>query len=190
MEDKYGSLTYADLLMHAWIAAHAVNNMKGSIYMVFDYMDHDMTGLMERMKRKLQPRFVSAPSLPSLRSVLQLKRSCKYRKSSGGHTHMIPSALLSFYFLVRYWHLSDVSNAWAMHWPLLCMQAKCYIQQLIKGLFYCHKQRVLHRDLKLSNLLVNNKGELKIADFGLARIADLVNEKAILTNKVITLWYR
>jgi len=61
--------------------------------------------------------------------------------------------------------------------------------QLLKGLHYCHKQNVLHRDIKGSNLLINNKGILKLADFGLARpwSQEGVNE---LTNRVITLWYR
>ena len=44
-------------------AVHKVNNMKGSIYMVFDYMDHDLTGLMERMNHKMQVPHVS-PTTP------------------------------------------------------------------------------------------------------------------------------
>jgi cyclin-dependent kinase 12/13 len=66
---------------------------------------------------------------------------------------------------------------------------KCYMLQLLKGLHYCHKQNVLHRDIKGSNLLINNKGELKLADFGLARPWSQDNVSA-LTNRVITLWYR
>jgi serine/threonine protein kinase len=52
----------------------------------------------------------------------------------------------------------------------------------------CHRNNVLHRDLKGSNLLINNRGELKLADFGLARP---FNDKiGRYTNRVITLWYR
>jgi len=41
--------------------------------------------------------------------------------------------------------------------------------QLLKGVAFCHDRRVLHRDLKPQNLLINKRGELKLADFGLAR---------------------
>ena len=67
-------------------------------------------------------------------------------------------------------------------------QIKCYMKQLLEGLAYCHKNRILHRDIKGSNLLITNEGQLKLADFGLARPFD-DNHRAY-TNRVITLWYR
>ena len=69
------------------------------------------------------------------------------------------------------------------------MQMKCYMKQLLKGLAHCHGQNVLHRDLKAANLLTNNSGQLKLADFGLARTYRDRDEHK-MTNRVITLWYR
>ncbi|XP_024963795.1 cyclin-dependent kinase C-2-like isoform X1 [Cynara cardunculus var. scolymus] len=100
------------------------NKYKGGIYMVFEYMDHDLTGLADR---------------PGMRfSVAQIK---------------------------------------------------CYMRQLLTGLHYCHVNQVLHRDIKGSNLLIDNEGNLKLADFGLARSFSN-DHNGNLTNRVITLWYR
>ncbi|KAI2084490.1 negative regulator of the PHO system [Ophidiomyces ophidiicola] len=63
-----------------------------------------------------------------------------------------------------------------------------FMQQLLRGIAFCHENRVLHRDLKPQNLLINNKGHLKLADFGLARAFGIpVNT---FSNEVVTLWYR
>ncbi|KAL6196515.1 hypothetical protein ACLB2K_032130 [Fragaria x ananassa] len=68
-------------------------------------------------------------------------------------------------------------------------QVKCYMQQLLCGLDHCHSRGVLHRDIKGSNLLIDNSGMLKIADFGLASIFD-PHQNQPLTSRVVTLWYR
>ncbi|KAJ4967457.1 hypothetical protein NE237_019306 [Protea cynaroides] len=68
-------------------------------------------------------------------------------------------------------------------------QIKCYMQQLLHGLEHCHNRGVLHRDIKGSNLLIDNNGNLKIADFGLATFFN-PNKKQPMTSRVVTLWYR
>jgi len=65
---------------------------------------------------------------------------------------------------------------------------KSYMQQLVKGIAFCHSHRVLHRDLKPQNLLIDRTGTLKLADFGLARAFGL--PVRTFTHEVVTLWYR
>ncbi|KAK6503519.1 negative regulator of the PHO system [Arthrobotrys musiformis] len=65
---------------------------------------------------------------------------------------------------------------------------RSFMYQLLCGIAFCHENRVLHRDLKPQNLLINAKGQLKLADFGLARAFGIpVNT---FSNEVVTLWYR
>ncbi|KAG0743273.1 hypothetical protein G6F57_001291 [Rhizopus arrhizus] len=96
---------------------------KGSIYMVFPYMDHDLAGLLDN---------------PSVR--------------------------------------------------LSQPQIKAYLKQLLEGTAYLHHNKILHRDMKAANLLIDNEGVLQIADFGLAR--GIEGENKEYTNCVVTRWYR
>ncbi|XVF09015.1 hypothetical protein REPUB_Repub07fG0054000 [Reevesia pubescens] len=100
------------------------SRMSCSIYLVFEYMEHDITGLL------------SCPDI-------------KFSES----------------------------------------QIKCYVKQLLSGLDHCHSRGIMHRDIKGSNLLVNNEGILKMADFGLANFYGSGHRQP-LTSRVVTLWYR
>ncbi|KAK1436665.1 hypothetical protein QVD17_02447 [Tagetes erecta] len=107
------------------LQALVTSKYSGSLYLVFDYMEHDLVGLLHSQKVK---KF----TLP---------------------------------------------------------QIKCYMQQFLRGLEHCHTRGILHRDLKGSNILVDNSGILKIGDFGLAARFE-PGQKEPLTSRVVTLWYR
>uniref|UniRef100_A0AAR2LY95 cyclin-dependent kinase n=1 Tax=Pygocentrus nattereri TaxID=42514 RepID=A0AAR2LY95_PYGNA len=79
-------------------------------------------------------------------------------------------------------YLDDCGNCIHMH------NVKLFLFQLLRGLNYCHRRKVLHRDLKPQNLLINDRGELKLADFGLARAKSIPTKT--YSNEVVTLWYR
>ena len=57
------------------------------------------------------------------------------------------------------------------------LEVQVYVLQIIKALKYLHNHRIIHRDLKLSNLFLSENMELKIGDFGLATKLDFEGEK-------------
>jgi CTD kinase subunit alpha len=97
---------------------------KNDCFMVFEYLSHDLTGLLNHPSFKLEPA---------------------HKK-----------------------HLA---------------------KQLFDGLDYLHRRGVLHRDIKAANILVSKDGQLKLADFGLARFY-AKRRQLDYTNRVITIWYR
>lgn len=65
---------------------------------------------------------------------------------------------------------------------------KAWIAMLTRAVYFCHANFVLHRDIKPNNLLIAASGELKLADFGLAR--SFSNPYSPMSTNVITMWYR
>lgn len=72
--------------------------------------------------------------------------------------------------------------------PFLPSETKTLLLQIVSGVEYLHSHWIMHRDLKTSNILLNNRGELKLADFGISRYTG--NPRPKLTQTVVTLWYR
>lgn len=112
------------------VLLHEIMLSKHSVYMVFEYLQHDLNGILSQSAVVFEPA-----------------------------------------------HLKSLAA------------------QLLSGLAYLHQHSILHRDLKCSNLLLNNDGTLKLADFGLARTytkrARAPQQRSLdYTNRVVTLWYR
>mmetsp|Transcript_8298 Transcript_8298/g.23052 ORF Transcript_8298/g.23052 Transcript_8298/m.23052 type:complete len:397 (-) Transcript_8298:201-1391(-) len=75
--------------------------------------------------------------------------------------------------------------------PLTEEHHQYFVHQILRGLIYLHSVSVVHRDLKPSNLLVNKNCDLKICDFGLARVLATEEEDTLgRTDYVVTRWYR
>ena len=125
------SLNHINIVQLEAMVSYSENMESINMYMIFEYMDHDLTGILNH-------------------SVV------------------------------------DYSLA----------NIKCLVKQMFDGLEYLHDSQIIHRDIKGANLLLNNKGYLKIADFGLARRIHIDRDSGEplegfeYTNRVVTLWYR
>mmetsp|Transcript_26955 Transcript_26955/g.59673 ORF Transcript_26955/g.59673 Transcript_26955/m.59673 type:complete len:309 (+) Transcript_26955:45-971(+) len=91
-------------------------------------------------------------------------------------------------FLVFEFLDHDLKRYMRAHNPLSPRVIRSFTRQMIAGTEFCHSRRVLHRDLKPHNLLIDATQTLKIADFGLARAFALPLPE--YTHEVVTIWYR
>lgn len=101
---------------------------------------------------------------------------------------VVGSNLDSIFMVMEYMEHDLKGLMETMKQPFSQSEVKCLMLQLLDGIKYLHDNWVLHRDLKTSNLLLNNRGELKICDFGLAR--QYGSPLKPYTHLVVTLWYR
>jgi len=89
--------------------------------------------------------------------------------------------------LVFEWMEHDLAALiWSLRNPLPLKTVKCYMRQILEGLYDIHSCQLMHRDIKAANMLLNNKGQLFIADFGLITSTT----KGVFSNNVITRWFK
>ncbi|KAK4153675.1 hypothetical protein C8A00DRAFT_15095 [Chaetomidium leptoderma] len=149
------------------------------------------TGKVVALKRlKIDPKDRGGLPVTGLREI-QILKDCDHRNVVklrevvvGDDTSKIENIFLVLEFLEH--DLKSILED--MPEPFLASEVKTLLQQLASGVAYLHDNWILHRDLKTSNLLLNNRGQLKIADFGMARYVGDPPPK--LTQLVVTLWYR
>ncbi|KAK4242399.1 hypothetical protein C8A03DRAFT_40215 [Achaetomium macrosporum] len=149
------------------------------------------TGRVVALKRlKIDPKDRGGLPVTGLREI-QILKDCDHRNVVklrevvvGDDTSKIENIFLVLEFVEH--DLKSILED--MPEPFLASEVKTLLQQLSSGVAYLHDNWILHRDLKTSNLLLNNRGQLKIADFGMARYVGDPPPK--LTQLVVTLWYR
>jgi serine/threonine protein kinase len=93
-------------------------------------------------------------------------------------------------YLVFEYMQHDLSGLFSNKVKFNLPEIKNILHQILEGLQYLHNNNIIHRDIKSANILLNNKGCIKIGDFGLARFITPSNQKKKYTNRVVTLWYR
>lgn len=114
--------------------------------------------------------------------------SCRHENIVHLREVVVGRSLESIFLAMEYCEQDLASLLDNMQAPFSESQVKCIVLQVLKGLRYLHHNFIVHRDLKVSNLLMTDKGCVKIADFGLARWFGLPLKP--MTPKVVTLWYR
>ncbi|KAI9282498.1 kinase-like domain-containing protein [Umbelopsis sp. AD052] len=164
-----------------------LNRVGEGTYGVVYRVNDTKTGRICALKRIRMEGETDGLPLSSLREIMILKRM--RNRNIVNVTDVAVGPQLESIFLVMEYCEQDMGTLMdAVPTPYTPSEVKCLMLQLLEGLNYCHKNYIIHRDLKLSNLLLTREGILKIADFGLARTLSLPSKP--MTPKVVTLWYR
>lgn len=119
---------------------------------------------------------------------IQILKTCHHQNIVQLNEVVVGKSLDSIFISMEYCEQDLASLLDNMTQPFSEAQSKCIILQVLNGLKYLHTHFIIHRDLKVSNLLLTDKGCIKIADFGLARLFS--NSETKMTPNVVTLWYR
>merc|ERR1712154_724056 len=102
---------------------------------------------------------------------------------------VVRSSDIGYIFLVFEYFEHDLASLMDSNlYSFSISEIKCIVIQLLSAIKYAHRHFVIHRDIKLSNILLNSNGCITLCDWGLARLfSDPLKEH---TAKVVTLWYR
>lgn len=155
----------------------------GIVYRARDTKTNEIVALKKvRMEREKDGLPVSG-----LREI-SILMSCSHENIVQLREIAVGRSLESIFLVMAYCEQDLASLLDNMQRPFSESQVKCIMKQVFRGLRYLHGNFIVHRDLKVSNLLMTDKGCVKIADFGLARLYGVPLKP--MTPKVVTLWYR
>ncbi|KAF9056322.1 kinase-like domain-containing protein [Panaeolus papilionaceus] len=161
---------------------------EGSYGVVFRARDKQTGDIVALKKLKLEEEKNGFP-ITALREVYALM-SCRHENVVGIREVVVGDTLTQVFVVMDFIEHDLKTLLTNMPSPFLQSEIKTLLQQLLSAVNHCHQNWILHRDLKTSNLLMNNRGSIKVADFGLARrYGDPVGVGG-MTQLVVTLWYR
>ncbi|WVQ94241.1 hypothetical protein IAU59_001319 [Kwoniella sp. CBS 9459] len=160
---------------------------EGTYGVVFRARCNDTNKIYALKKLKLDEEKQGFP-ITSLREVMALMVAGDH-ENVVGVKEIVVGDTLNQVFIVMPFIEHDLKTLLAdMPHPFIQSEVKTIMRQLLSAVAHCHANWIVHRDLKTSNLLMNNRGQIKVADFGLARkFGDPLGE---MTQLVVTLWYR
>ena len=142
------------------------------------------------MRKRASPLSSSERFLFSVISVIPIlsRILLHWRESNHYRLHevLMDNTDVKLYFEYLEYDLKSYNDTFSSGMPH--QKVKAIMYQLCSGLNYIHRNRIIHRDIKPQNILVDNKGGVKIADFGLAR--SYAFPLRHYTRDVVTWWYR
>ncbi|KAJ8597031.1 Pkinase-domain-containing protein [Rhizopogon salebrosus TDB-379] len=161
---------------------------EGSYGVVFRARDKETGDIVALKKLKLDEEKHGFP-ITALREINALM-SCRHDNVVRIREVVVGDTLTQVFVVMDFIEHDLKTLLTLMPSPFLQSEIKTLMMQLLSAVAHCHSNWILHRDLKTSNLLMNNRGTVKVADFGLARrYGDPVGVGG-LTQLVVTLWYR
>ncbi|ESN90086.1 hypothetical protein HELRODRAFT_186224 [Helobdella robusta] len=159
---------------------------EGTYGIVYRAMDRDSGEIVALKKMRMEQEKEGFP-VSGLREV-NILLNLRHRNIVQLKEIVVGKHLDSIFLLMEYCEQDLASLLDNMQKPFEESQVKCIMQQVLEGLQYLHQNYIVHRDLKVSNLLLTDRGCVKIADFGLAKKYGVPLNP--MTPKVVTLWYR